>query len=209
MSFGHPCHLHPGFVVKGPFVSEFLLHKGFGIDDIRPFKYPFPVFADFLYVEGNLVSARAAVVNDAFFKQGVRPVHDQLPEFRGYHSPVPTEIYVLDIDAACSRAIVNREGAFVEEAVETFESREELLQAWRQFFQYIDGLGASYREEDYAADAASAEMEFLYEIIHAHAEGGAGSEDVANCHHPVPGRAEFFVLDFQTFDLMVLYDSLA
>ena len=24
MSFGHPCHLHPGFVVKGPFVSEFL-----------------------------------------------------------------------------------------------------------------------------------------------------------------------------------------
>ena len=190
-------------------ITQLLLHERQRVDLRSPAPEALPVFQRLVEMDGNLVPAGAAVVDDALLQQGVRMVQHEAAEFRRDDAALPAEVDVRHVDARGAMVLVDRENALVEEALEPLEIREHGPDVVRHLLHQVDGARAADGEEDDLADAAAPAAKTVHHLPQAQAQGVARRNDVADDERPAPRDADFLVLDLQAGDDVVLDDALA
>ena len=145
----------------------------------------------------DLVSAGAAVVDDALLEEGVGVVHYVGAELGADDAVLPAEVDVGSVHAGYSVVLVNREDAFVEEAFEALEVRPHLAEIVGHVLHDADGLGAADGEEHHLLEAAAEPVEDLCHLAEAHTQGVARCDYVANHEHAVLLRMQLLVLDVE------------
>ena len=191
-------------------MSETFRQQFKDIDAAASFADRFPVFKHFPDMFVDLIAARPAIVDDAFFKDRIS-LRERDPAVFRIDDPLftPVEIDIFDLDPGNAGILITAEHAAVEGDVKTFEFRPEAADLLCHLFGDLNSSRTADRKGEDILQPCIVLLVEIQHMIETVNKSLAARDDISHEQSPVRYDRQFAVAGIQSDDLLTVKNTLA